>query len=89
MSQDELSKKQLLEVQKIIRLEFDGVRKELDKINESNKQAFSKIHSRVDDSNTFMNQVNNKVTSIESKNVMLSSIFGSIAAVGMSYLLKR
>ena len=89
MPQDELSKKQLLEVQKIIRLEFDGIKKELDKINESNKQAFAKIHSRVDDSNTFVNQVNNKVTSIESKNVMLSSIFGSIAAVGMSYLLKR
>lgn len=89
MSQDELSKNQLLEVQKIIRIEFDAVKKELDKINESSKHAFTKIHSRIDDSNTFMNKVNNKVTSIESKNVMLSSIFGSIAAVGMSYLLKR
>lgn len=89
MPNDELSKSQFLEVQKMLKDEFYVFKKELDKINSTNKEALSKLHSKVDESNAFINKVNNKVTSIESKNVMLSSIFGSIAAVGMSYLLKR
>lgn len=89
MAGDELSKNQLLEVQNLLKEEFSEFKKDLKEIGKSNKEAISKVHQRIDDSNTFINKVNNKLTSIESKNMMLSSVFGSIAAVGMSWLLKR
>lgn len=89
MSGDELSKTQLLEVQRLLKEEFSEFKKDLKEIAKSNKEAIYKVHQKIDDSNTFMNEVNNKVASLESKNMMVASVFGSIAAVSMSWLLKR